>query len=167
MSSSISDSSLPTKDRNRSNRSPKNSTSLSIPLGAGASGTGGAITSGETIDRLNSQIAEQSDIIQSLFDAFRIITEENVKKDKRIGMLEKNFEDMKSFMFMNIIDSMEGLKGKVGKFDRVATLEDELKVVRGGLDDVRYIVAMGGGSGGSALVGGTGGGVAVWPGQDF
>ena len=111
-------------------REPKLSTSISLPV---------PTTSGSA-DQVLSQLVEQGEIVQSMFDAFRILTEENVKKEKRIEKLEQSISELKEFVFLNMIENLNILRDKVGKFDKFETIESDISVVKRGLDDVKFLV---------------------------
>ena len=109
-------------------REPRASTSISLPAPTSAS------------DQLVSQLAEQGEIVQSMFDAFRILTEENVRKEKRIEKLEQSLSEMKEFVFLNMIENLNILRDKIGKFDKFESIESEMSLMKRGIDDLKFFV---------------------------
>lgn len=79
--------------------------------------------------------------MQSMFDAFRILTEENVKKEKRIEKLEQSVSELKEFVFLNMIENLNILRDKVGKFDQFESIESDISLVKRGLDDMKFFVS--------------------------
>ena len=86
-------------------REPKVSTSISLPSPT--------ITTTSSSEQVLAQLTEQGEIVQSMFDAFRILTEENVRKEKRIEKLEQSLSEMKEFVFLNMIENLNILRDKI------------------------------------------------------
>ena len=97
---------------------------------------------------MESQLAEQGEVIQSLFDAFRVLVDEGAKKEKRIEKLEQESREMKEFVFLNIVEGLNGVRGRVEKFEKVDSLIAKVDLVQNGLADVQYV--LGGGMGGDS-----------------
>ena len=83
-------------------------------------------------------VAEHGEVIQSLFEAFRSLAEEAAKKDKRIDRLERESEQLKQFVFLNVIEGLNQVKDRILKFDRIDNFATDLQSVKSGLDDLKF-----------------------------
>jgi uncharacterized coiled-coil DUF342 family protein len=85
------------------------------------------------------QVAEQGEVLQTLFEAFKVLTEDNAKKDKKIEKLEKSIEELREFIFVNILQSIGVVKDRVGRLDKIDQIEDDMQKIKNGLADAKFI----------------------------
>lgn len=85
------------------------------------------------------QVAEQGEVLQTLFEAFKVLTEDNAKKDKKIDKLEKSIEELREFIFVNILQSIGVVKDRVGRLDKIDQIEDDMQKIKNGLADAKFI----------------------------
>ena len=90
---------------------------------------------------LETQVAEQRDVIKSLLDAFKLLTEENVKKDKRLEKIENDNHKLKELISLHVVDGLDVLKARVEKLDKVDFIDKEISALKAQIDDVRYLAS--------------------------
>ena len=93
------------------------------------------------IEAMESQLREQSEVIQSLFDAFKLLAEENVRKEKRIEKIEAINNQSKELISMHLVDGLDVIKRKIEHIDKIQQLGTDLEKLKSGLEDVRFAVA--------------------------
>jgi hypothetical protein len=92
------------------------------------------------MDSLEAQLGEQRDVIKSMLDAFKLLTEENVKKDKRIERMESENSKLKQLISFHLMDGLNGLKSRIDKMDKVDLIDKEIASIKQSIEDVRFSV---------------------------
>ena len=98
---------------------------------------------------LENQVNEQREVMQQLFEAFKILTEENVKKDKRLDKVEAVNAQLKELIGMHLVEGLEVVRKRVEKMDRLEVLDKDMMSVKQAVDDLKFVAASGGNSRGS------------------
>lgn len=85
-----------------------------------------------------STLAEQGEVLQTLFDAFKVLTEENAKKDAKIEKLENAIDSLKEYISINILQSVTQVRQKITKFDKLNDMQSDIIALKKGLADAKF-----------------------------
>lgn len=87
---------------------------------------------------IENRLSEQQEVIQSLFDAFKLLTEESVKKDRRIEKIESINAQLRELISLHLVDGLDLVKRKVDRLDRVDSIEKDLNSVKIAVEDIKF-----------------------------
>lgn len=86
----------------------------------------------------SSSSMEAAEVIQSLFDAFKLLTEESLKKDRRIEKIETFNVQLRELISLHLVDGLDLIKRKVERMDKIDSIDKELSSVKLAIDDIKF-----------------------------
>lgn len=92
---------------------------------------------------LENQVHEQREVMQQLFEAFKILTEENVKKDKRIDKVEAANAQLRELVGSQLMGGLEIVRKRVEKMDRIEILDKDMGILKQGIEDLKFFTCGG------------------------
>jgi hypothetical protein len=90
------------------------------------------------IETVETQLGEQRDVIQSLFEAFKLLTEENAKKDKRLDKLESDNSQLKQLISFHLVEGLENVRSRVEKMDKLDHLDKDVFGLKQAIEDIKF-----------------------------
>jgi hypothetical protein len=84
--------------------------------------------------------SDQAEVIQALFDAFKTLTEENIKKERRISRIELQMKQLRELISQHLVDGLELIKRKVQHVDRVDTVSTDIEKLKTSIEDIKYAI---------------------------
>lgn len=91
-----------------------------------------------SLELLESQLGEQREVIQSLFEAFKLLTEENARKDKRMDKVERENAQLKQLISLHLVDGLENVRVRVEKMDRFEGIDKEVGEMKNWIEDIKF-----------------------------
>ena len=90
------------------------------------------------VDTIEIQLEEQRGVIQSLFEAFKLLTEENAKKDKRIDKLDAENNQLKQLVSFHLVEGLENVRKRIEKMDKLEGLDKDVCALKQGFQDIKF-----------------------------
>ena len=91
-----------------------------------------------TVELLETQLGEQREVIQSLFEAFKLLIEENAKKDKRMDKVERDNAQLKQLISLHLVEGLENVRVRIEKMDKFESIDKDVADLRDAIEDIKF-----------------------------